>query len=468
NVSANFQESSTNADNWDWDFGNGNTFNGSTPPTQNYNTPGDFVVDLSATNSAGCINTAQEIVSVFNSPVVDFIADNVCEGTLAQFTDISTSDGGDPIISWAWDFGDSFTSTEENPVHQFALSGTYNITLSVSTINCNAALTTELTVESAPVPIFSPDLNSGCSPLGVTFSNSSIDSDSYAWDFGDQSGSFMEEPVHTFYNFTNSDTIYTVILIASSDFGCYQNDSLDITVSPGAQAAFTDNAQPPGCAPFMAVFNNASSGATSYEWDFGDGSSTDTSENPTHIYGNNTGFIQTYSVQLIAYSSNGCNDTIVSALTVYPQPDLTLDVTPNEGCSPLVVQMPFVAGGQAFDWNFGDGQTSVIPNPTHLYTNDTDDPITYTITLNAISAFGCAGTGTSTLVVSPAPEVDFTLSAVSGCSPLEVEITDNSNGISTGTYDYGDNTTAAYSGDAIHTYTNISSSLQVYNITLNA
>ncbi|MEZ7966079.1 MAG: PKD domain-containing protein, partial [Flavobacteriales bacterium] len=320
NVSANFQESSTNADNWDWDFGNGNTFNGSTPPTQNYNTPGDFVVDLSATNSAGCINTAQEIVSVFNSPVVDFIADNVCEGTLAQFTDISTSDGGDPIISWAWDFGDSFTSTEENPVHQFALSGTYNITLSVSTINCNAALTTELTVESAPVPIFSPDLNSGCSPLGVTFSNSSIDSDSYAWDFGDQSGSFMEEPVHTFYNFTNSDTIYTVILIASSDFGCYQNDSLDITVSPGAQAAFTDNAQPPGCAPFMAVFNNASSGATSYEWDFGDGSSTDTSENPTHIYGNNTGFIQTYSVQLIAYSSNGCNDTIVSALTVYPQP----------------------------------------------------------------------------------------------------------------------------------------------------
>ncbi len=468
NISANFQEASTNADNWDWDFGNGNTFNGSTPPTQNYNTIGDFVIDLTATNSSGCINTAQEIVSVFNAPVVNFIADNVCEGTLAQFTDISTSDGGDPIISWAWDFGDSFTSTEENPSHQYALAGTYNVNLSVSTVNCNGNVTIAVTVEAAPVPIFFPDLNSGCSPIEVTFGNSSIDSDSYAWDFGDQSGSFMEEPVHTFYNFTNSDTTYTVILTASSDFGCYQNDSLDITVFSGARAAFTDNAQPPGCAPFNAVFNNMSFGATSYEWDFGDGSAIDESESPAHVYANTSGFIQTYSVQLIAYSSNGCNDTIVSAITVYPQPDFTLDVTPNEGCSPLVVQMPLVASGQTFDWSFGDGQTSVIPNPSHLYTNNTDEPITYSITLNTISAFGCAGTGNSTLVVLPSPEVDFTISAVSGCSPLEVEITDNSNGISTGMYDYGDNTTGAYSGNATHTYTNISSLLQVYNITLNA
>ncbi len=467
-VSVNFQESSTNADDWDWDFGNGNTFNGSTPPTQNYNTPGDFVVNVSATNSAGCINTAQEIVSVFNSPVVDFIADNVCEGTIAQFTDISTSDGGDPIISWAWDFGDSFTSIEENPTHQYALAGTYNATLSVSTINCNASITTLLTVEAAPIPIFSPDLNSGCAPLEITFSNTSIDSDSYAWDFGDQSGSFMEEPVHTFYNFTNSDTTYTVILTASSNFGCYQNDSLDITVSPGAQAAFTDNAQPPGCAPFLAEFTNTSYGASSYQWSFGDGSSTSSDENPTHVYNNNTGFIQTYDVQLIAYSPNGCNDTIVSAMTVFPEPDFTFDVTPDEGCSPLIVQMPLVASGQTFDWDFGDGQTSMIPNPTHLYTNTTDNPITYTVTLNAISAFGCAGTSISTLEVFPAPEVDFSLSAVSGCSPLEVEIIDNSAGISTGTFDFGDNTTEAYSGNAIHTYTNISSSLQVYNVTLNA
>lgn len=466
-ISVNFQELSTNADDWDWDFGNGNTFNGSNPPSQNYGTPGDFVVNVTATNTSGCLNTAQEIVSVFNAPAADFIADNVCEGTVAQFTDISTSDGGDPIIQWDWDFGDSFTSIEENPTHQYALSGVYNTALSVSTINCNASLTVPLTVEAAPIPIFSPDVISGCAPLEVTFSNSSIDSDSYAWDFGDQSGSFLTEPTHTF-NLTNGDTIYTVVLTASSNFGCYQNDSLEITVSSGAQASFTGNSQPPGCAPFVAVFANTSYGASSYEWNFGDGSAPSTAENPTHVYNNNTGFIQTYDIQLIAYSPNGCNDTIVSAISVFPEPDFTFDVTSNQGCSPLVVQMPLVSSVQTFNWDFGDGQMSTIPNPTHLYLNDTTDPISYTVTLNAVSAFGCVGSSASVIEVFPPLKAEFNLSEVSGCSPLEVQLIDSSIGLSSGTFEFGDGTSESYSGSTSHIFNNISSSMQVYDVTLEA
>jgi len=467
-ITVNFSQTSSNADTWEWEFGNGNIYNGDTPPSQNYTNPGDYVITLTGSNSAGCINTAQEVITVFNAPVVNFLADNVCEGTLAQFTDMSTSDGGDPIISWNWDFGDGTpNSSDENPTHQYALAGTYNATLSVSTINCNASLTIPLTVEAAPIPVFSPSVNSGCAPLDVTFENNSINSDSYTWDFGDQSGSFMEEPSHTFYNFSNADTVYNVILTASSNFGCYQSDSIEITVSPGAQASFTDNAQPPGCAPFTANFINTSYGASSYQWDFGDGTSTSNEENPSHLYINNTGFIQTYDVELIAYSPNGCNDTIVSAITVFPEPDFTFDVTPNAGCSPLVVQMPLVASGQTFDWDFGDGQSSMIPNPTHLYENNTGSPLTYTVTLNAISAFGCAGTSTSSLEVYPAPEADFDLSDFSGCSPLEITFTDQSIGASSGTYDFNDGNSAALAPSVTHTFNNTTGSIQLYQVNLS-
>ncbi len=469
NITVNFAETSTNADTWVWDFGNGNTFNGDSPPPQDYTTPGAYVVNITASNSAGCIETDQEVVNVFNSPVVAFLADNVCEGTLGQFTDMSTSDGGDPIISWTWDFGDSSGSVDQNPTHVYAISGNYLATLDVSTVNCNASNTEVLTVEVAPIPIFSPDVNSGCAPLDVTFENTSTNSDSYTWDFGDESGSFEDSPIHTFYNFSNADTVYTVVMTASSNFGCYQSDSLDITVSPGAQAAFTDNAQPPGCAPFTAVFTNTSFGPIiGYEWDFGDGSPTTTDENPSHLYNNTTGFIQTYDVQLTAFSANGCNDVVIQTMTVFPEPDFTFNVTPNSGCTPLIVQMPLVASGQTFDWDFGDGQTSMVPNPTHLYENNTALPITYTVTLNAVSAFGCAGSSTSTLDVYPSPTVDFDVSEFNGCSPLEVDITDNSNGATSGTFDFGDGQSEPYAGSTTHTFDNNTGIVQSYTVTLMA
>ena len=466
NVTVNFSESSTDTDSWEWDFGNGNTFTGNNPPPQEYNSPGDYVVTVTGSNLGGCSGIAQEIVSVYNTPSVDFIATNVCEGTDAEFTDLSISDGGNPIITWDWDFGDSNSSIEQNPIHQFGPPGTYDVTLEISTIHCQTEITTPLTVEAAPVPILGADVDNGCAPLEVSFTNNSLNADNYTWDFGDQSGSFANEPTHTFYNFTNLDTVYTVVLTASSNFGCYQKDSIQIDLSPGAQASFTHNAQPPGCAPFMAEFTNTSFGASNYEWEFGDGTPNSTLENPNHVYNNFTGFIQTYDVTLIAYSPNGCNDTVVSSITVFPEPDFTFDVSPNSGCSPLVVNLPLIPSGQTFNWDFDDGQTSTIPNPSHLYTNNTNAPIEYTITLNAVSAFGCAGTSTSTVTVFPEPTADFSVSNFSGCSPFTIDITDNSQGAVSGTFDFGNGQSEPYSLATSHTFTNISSITETFNVLL--
>lgn len=465
-VTVNFAESSTDADSWSWDFGNGNTYNGNDPPAQTYSTAGEYVVTLTAENAAGCSNVAQEVVTVYNQPNVDFIATNVCEGTDAEFTDLSITDGSNPIITWDWDFGDTNSSNEQNPIHQFGPPGNYLVNLEIGTIHCTADITIPLTVEAAPIPVFGASPTNGCAPLDVEFTNNSVNSDNYIWDFGDQSGSFAVEPEHTFYNFTTTDTTYTVVLTASSNFGCFQRDSIDILVSPGAQASFTSNAQPPGCAPFTAIFTNTSYGATNYLWDFGDGTPTSTLENPNHLYNNTTGFIQTYDIEMIAYSPNGCNDTILSAITVFPEPDFTFDVTPNSGCSPLVVNLPLIPSGQSFDWDFDDGQSSTIPNPSHLYTNNGNTPIDYTITLNAVSAFGCAGTSTSVVTVFPEPEANFSITENSGCSPLTTVITDNSVGATSGTWDFGNGQTEPYSANTSHTFTNLSPIIENYNILL--
>ncbi|MFK7756832.1 MAG: PKD domain-containing protein [Flavobacteriales bacterium] len=460
-----FTESSTNTDAWEWEFGNGETYSGNDPPPQNYDSEGDYVVTLNASNTTGCLANVQQNITVYNSPQVAFLADNVCVGTNGSFTDMSTSDPGDPIITWYWEFGDGDFSIDQNPMHQYTVSGDYTVSLTVSTLHCSSTYSDDITVEVAPEPIFIPTPDNGCAPLDVEFENNSTNAVSYTWDFGDEQGSSEDEPEHTFYNFSNQDTTYNVVLTAISTFGCYQSDSLNIVVSPGAQASFIDDAQPPGCAPWTSNFTNTSFGASSYLWDFGDGSPTSTEVSPDHLFTNTTGFIQTFDVQLIAYSLNGCNDTVMSVLTVFPEPDFSFDITPNSGCTPLLTQMPLISSGQSFDWDFGDGQSSLIPNPTHLYENNTDAPVTYTVTLNAVTAFGCAGSSTSDITVFPAPEANFAVSDFSGCSPLTIDITDLSVGAVSGMYDFGDGDTTAYAGSTQHTFTNTTSSNQSFTIT---
>ena len=64
-------------------------------------------------------------------------AQNVCEGIVAQFADLTVTEPGNPIIGWAWDFGDGATDTVESPNHLYAASGNYTVTLTSTTPYCS-------------------------------------------------------------------------------------------------------------------------------------------------------------------------------------------------------------------------------------------------------------------------------------------------------------------------------------------
>ena len=132
-----------------------------------------------------------------------------------QFTDASH---GNPT-SWVWDFGDNTTSTEQNPVHTYEKDGKYTVNLTVSNSygSSNLAKTDYITVRSGiPVGNFAANVTRGKSPLSVQFTDLSTDlPTSWLWDFGDNTTSTEQNPVHTYAE----DGKYTVSLTVSNSYG---------------------------------------------------------------------------------------------------------------------------------------------------------------------------------------------------------------------------------------------------------
>src|SRR5687768_16263081 len=115
----------------------------------------------------------------------DFSApDTVCVGEAATFNDLSTSAPNGTLSEWAWDFGDSQTSTAQNPIHTYTVSGLHTVQLIVHTsAGCVETITKPIYVKVPPQAAIAA--LPGCNGLNVTFDN---DSDPLAsdfwWDFG--------------------------------------------------------------------------------------------------------------------------------------------------------------------------------------------------------------------------------------------------------------------------------------------
>lgn len=448
----NFTNTTTGAVFWRWTFGNGNTFVGQNPPAQNYTSPGAYTVKLYTENNSGCPDSVSKTVNVYQTPVPAFLPASVCVNAVASFMDQSTTAPGDPVLSWFWDFGNGSTSTIKNPTTVFTSGGTYNIILQVSTANCTARDTIPIVVESLPTAGFTPSPNAGCSKLGVAFSNtSSPNATKFKWNFGDGSPiDTNRSPVHEYVNTSSGDTSFIVTLIASTTFGCSDTISDTIDVFPVPSPDFTSDAVV-DCGPITVNFTNLTVGdSLSYIWNFGDGTALSTDTNPTHVFDNKTLFISNYNVQLVVLSKNGCRDTTTKVITVNPEPIFNFTTLPDSGCSPLRVQFPVVVGAVSYQWDFGDGNTSVGANPTHLYVNNTTNNQTFNIRLIATNSFGCSDTSYGDVLVYPNPTSIFTTDTIRGCQPLPIEFTNSSTGANFYNWSFGDGTSSDTS-DAIFT-----------------
>ncbi len=235
-----------------------------------------------------------------------------------------------------------------------------------------------------PTAAFTADPTSGCAPLTVQFTDQSTgDITSYSWDFGDGNTSTAQNPQHTY----NNPGTYTVTLTVSGAGGSDTETKVDyITVYDPITADFSGTPTS-GDAPLTVTFTDQSTGTvTAWSWDFGDGT-TSTEQNPTHTY-NSAG---TYTVTLTA--SNSCDSdtqTKTDYITVTEPtgnpPVADFSGSPTSGDAPLTVTFTDLSSNNptSWSWDFGDGTTSTVQNPTHTY----NTPGTYTVSLTASNAYG--------------------------------------------------------------------------------
>ena len=459
-------------DTWLWDFGDGQTSTLQNP-SHEYTSAGQYTVSLTATGPAGEDTATQAgYIDVSPAPVAPVAAfsgtptSGVAPLTVA-FTDATTGD----VDSWLWDFGDGQTSTLQNPSHEYTSAGQYTVSLTATGPAGEDTATQAGYIDVSPAPVapvaaFSGTPTSGVAPLTVAFTDATTgDVDSWLWDFGDGQTSTLQNPSHEY----TSAGQYTVSLTATGPAGedtATQAGYIDVSPAPVAPVAAFSGTPTSGVAPLSVAFTDATTGdVDTWLWDFGDGQ-TSTLQNPSHEY---TSAGQ-YTVSLTATGPAG-EDTATQAgyIDVSPAPVAPVAAfsgTPTSGVAPLTVAFTDATTGDVdtWLWDFGDGQTSTLQNPSHEYTSAGQ----YTVSLTAT---GPAGEDTATqagyIDVSPAPVAPvaaFSGTPTSGVAPLTVAFTDATTGdVDTWLWDFGDGQTSTLQNPS-HEYT----SAGQYTVSLTA
>jgi len=303
---------------------------------------------------------------------------------------------------------------------------------------------------AAPVADFVGSPLAGAAPLRVDFTDQSTGSvDGWSWDFGDGGSSALQDPSHTYA----SAGTYTVSLTASGPGGSDSETRVDyVTVGDAVSPPVAGFVGSPlsGDAPLLVDFTDLSTGSvTAWSWDFGDGESS-TMQDPSHLYA----VAGTYTVSLTVTGPGGSDtDTRVDYVTASePAPVADFVGSPLSGDAPLRVDFTDFSTGTVttWSWDFGDGGSSALQNPSHTYTT----PGTYTVSLTVT---GPGGSDTRTAVDyvtagEPAPVADFVGTPLSGDAPLLVAFTDLSTGsVTTWSWDFGDGGSSALQSPS-HTY----------------
>jgi len=292
---------------WSWDFGDGSNLSNSQNPTHPFATAGTYDVTLTITSSTGCTSEFTSQVTVNEGATAGFTSTNVCIGTSVNFINTSSLNA----TSWNWNFGDGTTNASQTATHNYTAPGTYTVTITVQTANgC-------ISIASNPVTIYGlPNIQAGQDVTICAGQNTSLTASggtNYTWTPTITNGQSLS-PTQT--------TTYSVVGIDAN--GCQNSDNVSVMVLPLPTASISANVLvgPPGT---EVTFTNASTNATNYNWNFGNGSqvNTTTLTNQTETFLNQG----IYTVTLTA--SNGFCDasqnltvTIIVPLLEYFVPNV--------------------------------------------------------------------------------------------------------------------------------------------------
>lgn len=322
-----------------WNFGDGSpkvtTTTNQTSHT--YTVVGTYTVTLVAVDSSAC-NIA-DTVFIHIRARDDYAALKIsaakllpCDSLNYRFINSSVPPAGKPFSpqSLQWNFGDGtiINSNADTLYHRYTAAGTYEVSLHLNdTSYCNSPDADSIKLRIATMVKAQFNIPPGCAPYTAVINNTSIGGQQFFWNFGDGSTSTDPDPVHVF----KAATTYTVSLFVVDSSTCNISDSTKVTISiaPQPTASFTVTPTP-SQEDTPSDFANNSTGASKYQWDFGDGSGLTTFKLDTpvvHQYITSG----TYKACLYASTIFGCIDTSCTAVEaiIRPLADVPNAFTPN-------------------------------------------------------------------------------------------------------------------------------------------
>lgn len=269
---------------------------------------------LTSTFNLTCLANSDAVRIVFApKPVANFNFFNVCLNNPNSFTDFSLPGSG-TLDKWDWSFGAVGTSTLQNPIYTFPSSGTFTTQLIVrNSFGCFD------TIKKTPVVYPLPNVNFGINRictgafLNLSFTDSTTITapetiTNWYWDFAGLFNSNLQNPIQLF----PGDGLYNITLIATSNHGCKDTLTKQITLNPRPIAGFAYSISSGVNVASRVDFIETSKYASNWVWNFGDGSPTTTVRNPSNTYYSNG----VYVVTQIAYDSYGCSDTARAAIKI--------------------------------------------------------------------------------------------------------------------------------------------------------
>jgi PKD repeat protein len=428
-----------------WTLPNGSIVNGPGPHQWTIDQTGIQSIQLVASNAFGS-QTSNQIIDVQAAPSVAFSTTSTAY--TVQFTQSATN-----FTSLTWQFGDGATSTDLNPTHIYAQNGSYQVQVT-ATGPCGSVTSIQtviINVGSAPNATIQASTLNICSGQSIQFfAANAVAGTTYTWAFsgGTNTPSGTQGANVTAQFMQNGQ--FTVMLTATNAFGT-NTTQVNVQVQPGVTAQFAV-----GVNQNSISITNSSQNATTYLFDFGDGT-TSTSNNPVHTYAQNGN----YTVILTATGPCGTvTSTQQVTINVLAAPVLTWSFSRDTAC--IYDQIQFFAAPSAnttanITWHFDIG---ALPNVTTtgagaqiVWYNQAGQ---YLVTIIASNAAG-SDTVSQMITVLPPPTADF----VSNVNGNTVSFT-NISSLATGyLWNFGDGATSTQSNPS-HTY----SQNGLYQVTL--
>jgi len=390
---------------YDWDFGDGGKSN-QMNPTHTYPKDSTYEVRLISENVCD-EDTIYKMISVGSLPSASFSSDKTTACLPVDITFADESSDNTTRLLWKFEGGTPASSTEASPMVSYDQTGEFKVTLIAINGLGNDTLVEEkyITIEDTPLA----DFDFTRSGYDINFNSMADNANSYNWDFGDNNTSTMENPMHTY----SGDGDYNVILVVSNSCGMDTIEK-EVSISNNPNANF-DADQYVACTPVtINLENQSSTNAESFEWMTPGGNpGTSFDENPSITY-NNPGL---YRVTLIAKNSFG-NDTIIKRdfIEILDVPVAAYDHDLNGFSIDFMENSEY---GKEFSWDFGDGATSDLENPTHVYSKEG----VFEVKMIVKNICG-SDTITKMIRVTPRPIIKFDMDVMEICKGNSIQFND--------------------------------------------